>query len=432
MAIMLRCYFSPVGRRCLTNFALTHCRQYSAMQIDRNVLSSGWIRRSKYLYSYYACNSFTLVTSMKDAIQIRCSNVQVLSRLYSDQQSSPDSKRKKFLSVEQVDIARLVKKNLRKKEKRDEELIKKQLSILEIAFSVADGEIGATYLDQDAIKVSPEELVELAILTYETETEELSISVGEESIKVAAQLLRSAAMRGNIQAKYSYAQLLRTGQGIAADLPEAAAMMTELSSKGHPYAQYALAGMYLKGNGVKQDYDIAHDLYNTSKMNGIAAAGTMLGHIYRQGLGVDQDLPKSISYYKEAAQRHDVDAHISLAYCYSHGLGVDQSHEHAFKHYEIAASQGNVMALYNVGTHYFSGNGVTADFKMAAEYFTAAAEQGFPYAQVNLANMYYNGIGVNKDIRKAKEWYGKAATRNDNARQLYEQVCNEIDNQDNQ
>ena len=38
-----------------------------------------------------------------------------------------------------------------------------------------------------------------------------TIAVGEESIKVAAQLLRSAAMRDNDQAKYSYAQLLRTG-----------------------------------------------------------------------------------------------------------------------------------------------------------------------------------------------------------------------------
>lgn len=46
--------------------------------------------------------------------------------------------------------------------------------------------------------------------------------------------------------------------------------------------------------------------------------------------------------------------------------------------------------------------------------------------------MYYNGIGVDKDIFKAKEWYSKAASRNENARQLYEQVCNEIDNQENQ
>ena len=52
--------------------------------------------------------------------------------------------------MEQVDIERLVNKKLKKKQSQADELRTKQLNILNTAFSVADGEIGATYLDQEA------------------------------------------------------------------------------------------------------------------------------------------------------------------------------------------------------------------------------------------------------------------------------------------
>lgn len=52
--------------------------------------------------------------------------------------------------MEQVDIERIVKKKLKNKHNQDDSILKQQLKILETAFSVADGEIGATYLDQEA------------------------------------------------------------------------------------------------------------------------------------------------------------------------------------------------------------------------------------------------------------------------------------------
>ena len=61
--------------------------------------------------------------------------------------------------------------------------------------------------------------------------------VGNTAVELAVPIFRLACIRGNTDAKYSYAQLLQAGHGTEADPIEAAKMFTELAQKGHPYAQ---------------------------------------------------------------------------------------------------------------------------------------------------------------------------------------------------
>ena len=61
--------------------------------------------------------------------------------------------------------------------------------------------------------------------------------VGNDAVELSAPLFRLACIRGDTDAKYSYAQLLQAGHGTDADPIEAAKLFTELAQKGHPYAQ---------------------------------------------------------------------------------------------------------------------------------------------------------------------------------------------------
>jgi TPR repeat protein len=88
---------------------------------------------------------------------------------------------------------------------------------------------------------------------------------GPDVVYLAVPLFRLSALKGNVNAKYAYAQFLRTGQGVPSDPCEAVALFTELSKQGHPYAQLALGSMYSSGLGVDVNLEKAVELYEVQQ-----------------------------------------------------------------------------------------------------------------------------------------------------------------------
>ncbi|XP_064392031.1 putative beta-lactamase HcpC [Halichondria panicea] len=239
---------------------------------------------------------------------------------------------------------------------------------------------------------------------------------------IATTLFEYSGELGDSNASYTFAQLLRTGQGVSPDVTRAGQIMTELSMKGHPYAQFTLAGMYYSGMGMEQNFNRAFTLYKVSSQNFIPEAYNILGEMYKNGQGVAEDMTEAVACYKKGAELGDPMAHLSLGVCYTHGKGVEESMLKAFEHHTEASKSGHPIALYNLGGHYFAGKGVEQSFEKASESFQQAANIGFAPAQVNLGNMYYNGLGVTKDKAKAKELYKLAADRDKNAKALLEEI----------
>lgn len=310
-----------------------------------------------------------------------------------------------------------VEKVLLKAPTPDQEKMDQQFTLLELLCKHKEGQISSAYVEEASKKMTGDHLYELALAVYS-----LKDTVGEESIEFWAPLFRLAALAGNTDAKYTYAQMLRSGTGIDPDLLEAAKLFTDLSDNGHPYAQFALAGMYYHGIGVDQDFENAFDLYELSSKNGVDMAFSMLGNMYMNGQAVEQSNKLALQFFQMGAKKGDPAAELSLAHCYSYGKGVSKNLKKAFEHHLSAATKGHPIGLYNAGTQYFSGKGVDVDMEKAAEFFEKAADLGFDLAQINLGNMYYNGLGVEKDWNRARELYRQAAMTNKNAEALLKEL----------
>lgn len=269
------------------------------------------------------------------------------------------------------------------------------------------------------IKLPPQDVYDLGVAILEASN---NVSEGLYLVGLAAHLFGYAGEQGDHNALYTYAQLLRTGQGVKMDATKAADILSDLSMKGHPHAQFALGGMHYTGSGVEQSFQKAYTLYKVCSKNYIPQAFNVLGNMHQHGQGVEEDMKSAIEFYTKGCEFGDPHAFMSMAYCYTHGKGVETSLEKAFENYLEASKSNNPVALYNVATHYFAGQGVKQSMEKAKEYFEKASILGFYPAQFNLGNMYYVGLGVAKDREKAKELFHLAAEVDDNAKEVLKAI----------
>ena len=62
-------------------------------------------------------------------------------------------------------------------------------------------------------------------------------AVGDGAVRAAAPFIELSSEAGNTDARYTLAQLLRTGRGMECNVVRAASLFQELAMKAHPYAQ---------------------------------------------------------------------------------------------------------------------------------------------------------------------------------------------------
>eukprot|EP00795_Rhopilema_esculentum_P015998 gene15998-7331_t len=316
--------------------------------------------------------------------------------------NSPD------LQTDFADI-RLMMQHKLEERKAPSDKVSRQLALLDLLFEHRMQHVDATIIREEASKSSAQG-IHHSIHGNACHEGEFPAS-------------RHAAISGDLNAKYSYGQLLRLGQaGMDPDPIEAANIFSELAKQGHPYAQFALAGMYYAGSGVKQNFETSYTLFQIAAENGVSQGYNMIGKMYFQGQSVERDYKKAFEYFQKGADKGDIGAYMSLAHCYSNGKGTETDYKKAFEFHMKAAEKSHPPAMFNIGTHYFSGKGVDLDMQKASEFFRKAADLGFSLAQVNLGNMYYHGLGVEKDWNAARRLYKKVAPTNHNARLLLEEL----------
>lgn len=124
----------------------------------------------------------------------------------------------------------------------------------------------------------------------------------------AARWFTHAARRGNAEATYELAVMMRLGQGVVPDYAQAARLFRETASKGYPEAQHNL------------------------------------GNCYHEGIGVQKDLRQAVYWYRQAAEAGHTNAEFMLGKCYLHGMGVRQDPLQAQRWLSLAASKGHADA----------------------------------------------------------------------------------------
>lgn len=156
--------------------------------------------------------------------------------------------------------------------------------------------------------------------------------------------LRSAAAAGNPAAEFLVGVKYTEGDGIAADLTQAAAWYQKAADKGLAPAQYRLASLYEKGRGVDKDLAKARSWYTQSAEAGNAKAMHNLAVLYAEGAGNQPDYGAAAKWFEQAANFGVKDSLFNLGILYAGGIGVDKDLVASYKWFAIAADQGDQEA----------------------------------------------------------------------------------------
>ncbi|WP_305984395.1 peptidoglycan-binding protein [Roseibium sp. MMSF_3544] len=156
--------------------------------------------------------------------------------------------------------------------------------------------------------------------------------------------LRSAAASGNPAAEFLVGVRYTEGQGVPADLAEAATWYQKAANKGLPPAQYRLASLYEKGRGVERDVSKAKAWYSQAAQAGNAKAMHNLAVLYAEGGGAEPDYAKAAMWFEAAANYGVKDSLFNLGILYAGGIGVDKDLVASYKWFAIAADKGDPEA----------------------------------------------------------------------------------------
>lgn len=225
----------------------------------------------------------------------------------------------------------------------------------------------------------------------------------------AAELLATAAPRGNTEAQHLLGLLYQTGDGVPRDLKSALNWYLAAAENEHADSQLALARLYLADPKDEKNREAGMEWLRRSATNGVSEAQFELA----LALG---DSSESIEWLWRAAEAGNPFAQRELGTRYLQGFGgAEANPTEAFRWLQAAAQAGDGGAMYNIGTALFTGTGTDRNLPEAARWFRAGAEQGLGRSMVALAGMMFQGAGVEKDPETALNWLRRALETPDSA-----------------
>jgi localization factor PodJL len=157
--------------------------------------------------------------------------------------------------------------------------------------------------------------------------------------------LRSAATAGDAAAAYEIGQRFAEGQGVPADMAEAARWFERAATKGLAPAQFRYGSFLEKGRGVKKDLAQARQLYLAAGAAGNAKAMHNLAVLYAEGVDAKPDYAAAAQWFRKAADRGIADSQFNLGVLYARGLGVSTNLSESYKWFALAAGKGDKEAV---------------------------------------------------------------------------------------
>ena len=158
---------------------------------------------------------------------------------------------------------------------------------------------------------------------------------------IAASPLRIAAKGGDALAQFEMGRRLTLGEGMTADLQEAATWFEKAAAQSMPQAQYSLANLYEKGKGVKRDLQVARLWYQRAAEAGNVKAMHNLAVLYAEGGLGKPDFTQASKWFIAAADHGLKDSQYNLAILYARGMGMKQDLLQSYKWFAIAAQNGD-------------------------------------------------------------------------------------------
>ncbi len=158
------------------------------------------------------------------------------------------------------------------------------------------------------------------------------------------------------------------------------------AESGDSAAQLKLGRAYDSGNGVKADLAEAAKWYEAAAQQGNAEAQNAIGSLHLRGEGVVSDGPKACEWFAKSAAQGNASGIGNLGYCYDAGVGVDKDVAKAAELYERAANEGDLQSMLNIGIDYWKGEGAPKDLAKA-------------YMWLDLVRFYTQTGGANRVLK---------------------------------
>jgi TPR repeat protein len=246
--------------------------------------------------------------------------------------------------------------------------------------------------------------------------------------KVAANLYREGADRGNAEAAFNLAVIYATGRGVGVDYVAALRWYQRAADLGDANGLHMLGLMYASGQGGPRDLNKAESVWRTAAELGQRDAYAELGKLFAYhrrdpieaadwylksaGAGNSSAIDELLRlgpFLKALADGGKTRARTFLGVIFM--LYVDAP-EQAAKFLAESASEGDSLAQRTLAYLLERGQGVEVDRERAVNLYRSAAEAGDGTAAFNLGLHYVDGEVVGPDIAEAVRWLRVAASAN--------------------
>ena len=152
--------------------------------------------------------------------------------------------------------------------------------------------------------------------------------------------------------------------------------LREAAAEGNPRAMFAIGARYAKGQGVKADMAEAAKWYERAADLGFAPAQYRIGNFSEKGIGVTRDLKKAKTWYQLAAAQGNASAMHNLAVLHAMGTEGSVDNDSAARWFIEAAELGVRDSQFNLGILAAKGVGMKQDLGESYKWFALAAKSG--------------------------------------------------------
>jgi localization factor PodJL len=132
------------------------------------------------------------------------------------------------------------------------------------------------------------------------------LQTGEKGRGVA--LMKDAAGRGLVVAKYRLGKLYESGEGVPRDMAQARNWTEQAAIAGNVKAMHDLAVFYAEGDAGPQSYAAAVEWFRQASELGLVDSQYNLAVLFEQGLGVSMDKAEAAFWFEVAGRAGDQDA----------------------------------------------------------------------------------------------------------------------------
>lgn len=228
-----------------------------------------------------------------------------------------------------------------------------------------------------------------------------------QAMLLEAESHRKAALEGDAEALYKFAQILRTGNGyeVKPDPSRYFKLLQASAERGYPEAEFELGVAYQYDRSIQQDLPQALAWYRNAADHGLLKAQLKLALFYENGEGATPDPINAMPWYRQAAEQGDHDAEDAMG----RFTEADRNYAQAATWYRKAAHGESKDGSYHLGALYLHGLGVAKDIPQAVQWLEKATAQRQPEAEAAMANLYFTGTGVAQNDATGFKYLRRAA-----------------------